>query len=332
MGKPMIGSARIDENGRAYGGAAGDQTGREVMTQAYYTHKLGWYVLRPKIAAQAEAIAADMEAMCANDKIGYDQLQRNSLYKISEPVGFDCAKVATACETDCSGGVRVCCAHAGIMTDVAFRTTNERAVLMATGAFELLTDVKYTAHPQGAYLKRGDILGTLTQGHTGVVLTNGDKAEATPTQTHTLGSRELAKGDKGADVTALQEALARLGHDPKGIDGDFDPNTEKAVKAFQRARGDLDVDGIYGRNTHAALMDALGGLDADDATEPTKNVTITAAGNWNVRKGPGTNYGVLSVVSKGATLPYVSKAENGWVQVEINGTTGWVAGKCAEVK
>ena len=305
----MIGSARIDENGRAYGGAAGDQTGREVMTQAYYTHKLGWYVLRPRVAAQAEAIAACMDAACKNDRIGYDQLQRNSLYKIAEPIGFDCAKVATACETDCSGLVRVCCARAGIMTVEAFRTTNEKAVLMATGAFELLTDVKYTAHTQGAYLKRGDILGTLTQGHTGVVLTDGDKAEATPAQTHTLGSRELAKGDEGADVTDLQEALVRLGYDPKGVDGDFGSNTEKAVKAFQRARGDLDVDGIYGRNTHTALMDALADLDADDATEPTKTVVISTAGNWNVRKGPGTNYGVLSVVSKGATLLYVSTAE-----------------------
>ena len=30
-----IGSARIDENGKAHGGAAGDQTGKEVSTQSW---------------------------------------------------------------------------------------------------------------------------------------------------------------------------------------------------------------------------------------------------------------------------------------------------------
>ena len=31
-----IGSARIDENGKAHGGQAGDQTGKEVSTQSWY--------------------------------------------------------------------------------------------------------------------------------------------------------------------------------------------------------------------------------------------------------------------------------------------------------
>ena len=32
----LIGSARIDENGRAHGGKAGDQNGKEVSTQNWY--------------------------------------------------------------------------------------------------------------------------------------------------------------------------------------------------------------------------------------------------------------------------------------------------------
>lgn len=35
----IVGSARLDENGNVSGGAAGDQTGREVSTQPYYMHK-----------------------------------------------------------------------------------------------------------------------------------------------------------------------------------------------------------------------------------------------------------------------------------------------------
>ena len=37
----IIGSARIDERGKISGGAAGDQTGSEVSTQAFYVHSKG---------------------------------------------------------------------------------------------------------------------------------------------------------------------------------------------------------------------------------------------------------------------------------------------------
>ena len=41
-----IGHASIDENGRAQGGKAGDQTGKEVCTRNWYKHSKGWRVLR----------------------------------------------------------------------------------------------------------------------------------------------------------------------------------------------------------------------------------------------------------------------------------------------
>jgi len=43
-----LGSARIDENGQAHGGAAGDQIGKEVSTQSWYAHSKGWVLLRAK--------------------------------------------------------------------------------------------------------------------------------------------------------------------------------------------------------------------------------------------------------------------------------------------
>ena len=49
-----IGSARIDENGKAHGGAAGDQTGKEVSTQSWYAHTKGWVLLRAKSAEARE--------------------------------------------------------------------------------------------------------------------------------------------------------------------------------------------------------------------------------------------------------------------------------------
>ena len=61
-----IGSARIDENGNAKGGKAGDQTGKEVSTQSWYRHSKGWRVFRAKDPAVAERIAQDMQWACDN--------------------------------------------------------------------------------------------------------------------------------------------------------------------------------------------------------------------------------------------------------------------------
>ena len=110
-----IGSARIDENGRAMGGKPGDQTGRELSTQNWYLHSKVWRVFRAKSGTVAERIAWDMQAACDNPKIGYDQGDRGTLYSVAKPLGFNCSKVTTPCETDCSALVRVCCAYAGIM-------------------------------------------------------------------------------------------------------------------------------------------------------------------------------------------------------------------------
>lgn len=169
-----IGSARIDENGHARGGKIGDQTGKEVSTQNWYKHSKGWVVIRAKGAFEAERIAQAMEAACKNNNIGYDQGNRLSLWNKAKPKGFFPGLVDEKCETDCSALVRVCCAYAGIITP-NFTTANEKSVLKSTGDFYIITDSKVC--DSSAYLLRGDILCTKTQGHTVVVLTNGSKAE-----------------------------------------------------------------------------------------------------------------------------------------------------------
>lgn len=74
-----VGSARIDENGKAYGGKAGDQTGKEVSKQKYYVHSKGWRVIRAKDRSVALKISKAMKAACDNNKVGYDQWNRNTL-------------------------------------------------------------------------------------------------------------------------------------------------------------------------------------------------------------------------------------------------------------
>lgn len=176
MSKVKFAGASIDERGKASGGKAGDQTGREVKIEDYYLHSKGWRVFRPLSPEVANKIAYDAEAAAKNNKIGYDQGQRNTLYTYAKKVGFDCAKVTTACECDCSALVRVCLAYAGIDVPASFRTVNEPTNLMKTGAFKELKGDKYTK--KGDYLRKGDILVTPKQGHTVVVITDGKNAYA----------------------------------------------------------------------------------------------------------------------------------------------------------
>ncbi len=314
----MIGSARIDENGKARGGKAGDQTGRELSTQKWYKHEKGWRVFRAKVEEVAEKIAWDMQAACDNKNIGYDQGERLTLYEVSKPLGFNCAAVKTPCETDCSALVRVCCAYAGVMLP-NFRTPTEPKVLLDSGAFIELTGARYT--DASTYLKRGDILCTKTQGHTVVVLSNGSKAGSTVAPV--VG---LSRGDKGSKVKEMQRALLIWKPDclpVYGADGEFGAETENAMKAYQTA-ANLPVTGVYDEATRKAL-NSIGAPE-----------WAVMDGDMNVRSAPGTDARVLGVVKKGAKLPYEgeSKEVNGrlWYCVEYLGENAWISSKYSHIE
>lgn len=155
-----IGSARCDERGKLTGGTAGDQTGKEVSEQSFYVHKKGWYILRPKSIGHAMAIAERMHTACNNPNLGYDQSNRGGVIKY----GID-TKTKTEC--DCSALVRACVKEATGKDPGNFTTSNEVAVLSATGLFE-----KPVAYTSKTILCTGDILVTKTKGHT-VICTAG---------------------------------------------------------------------------------------------------------------------------------------------------------------
>lgn len=68
----------------------------------------------------------------------------------------------------------------------------------------------------------------------------------------------LRKGAKGAGVKAVQQALIQLEYQVDGgVDGDFGPGVERAVKAFQD-KYDLKVDGVVGAITLKAMDEKLG--------------------------------------------------------------------------
>lgn len=164
--KVILGHAYCDENGGASGGKAGNQSGRELRFQEWYLRSKGWtHVFRAKDKEVALKIAKAMTDAVKNQKIGYDQSQRTTLYDEAVKKKFDLSKIKKACETDCSALVSVCVNAAGIEVSKDMYTGNEAKVLKATKQFEDLTDAKYLTTAENLIV--GDIL--LGEGHTAVV-------------------------------------------------------------------------------------------------------------------------------------------------------------------
>lgn len=253
-----IGHASIDENRKATGGSPGDQTGKEVCIRNWYNGSWA-YVARAKDSAVAEKIAATCEAGCANPQIGYCQGHRNSLMTQAKTVNYDLSKITTPCEADCSSFVSVC-VRAAINRDFwagnAPTTRSLKTALIATGAFEIITDSKYLTSSD--YLKRGDILCNPGK-HTVMVLDTGARAgnvsEPDTVATYAVMLPIIRKGDTGETVRAMQILLLGRGCDPgkAGFDGDFGSATLVALKKFQAANG-LPVNGECGPKTWAKLL------------------------------------------------------------------------------
>ena len=331
MATVYVGSARSDENGKAYGGKAGDQkSGKEVSKQSWYKHSKGWRVFRAKDPEHAALIGKLMEEFCNSNLIGYDQHQRHTLYNDLKKRGFESFVPSKAVETDCSALVRTCLAFCGIDVPEEFRTGNMPKYLLNSGMFVELKGSKYT--DQSAYLGAGDILVTKTSGHTVVVLNNGSKYEgAVEEKEYALGERIIRNGDEGPDVKTMQEYLLKLDFDlgKWGADGDFGDATEQAVIAFQRLN-DLDDDGEYGPKTHAAMMEQLELFDAEPAPEDARDVVIRG-GDCFVRTAPNTDGAKLGVAYDGDRLPYGGVTEGGWHLVAYKNQNAWVSGKYAEL-
>lgn len=166
--------ASIDENGHARGGAVGDQTGREVKTGEYYNFGQT-VVIRCKDRKKAHKIANSAKYIAESNLCGYDQNNRESLFRELVKVGFDYKALTAKTETDCSALVAcaVACAYGKELIPRACWTGNLEPALVKTGEFQVLT--KPIKDP--SYLMKGDIILN-KQAHVIICLENGSKAEA----------------------------------------------------------------------------------------------------------------------------------------------------------
>ena len=261
-----IGHASIDENGNASGGAAGDQTGKELCTRDWYTK--GWNVLlRPLSSDLAEKSAAAMEEACRNELIGYDQSGRNTLYEKAKAVNFLLDAIEKACECDCSSLVHVCAIAGGASLTYGSNGYTTRTMVkafVASGDYVKITDSKYLTSDK--YLQRGDIL--VKEGsHTAMVLTDGSAAspsyvpvtvpfEDNATIYYSIRVPLLQKGMARDAVKTMQHLMFYRGYDvPKT--GVFDEETALAVMQFQKDMN-LEVDAKCGGETWNALLRLTG--------------------------------------------------------------------------
>lgn len=174
----LISNCGSDENGKINGGNAGDQTGKEWCIRNWYSRPWTCVLRHPDKDVRA-LLASLGEKAALNDKIGYDQNQRDTYWKELQKANYDPSAIEAACEADCSSGVIANVKAAGYILGntklqkcTATYTGNMRAGLKAAG-FEVLTDNKYIA--SSAYLLAGDIL--LADGkHTATNFTDGTKS------------------------------------------------------------------------------------------------------------------------------------------------------------
>lgn len=254
-----ISNSGCDENGNYRNGVAGDNNGKEWRIRDWYSRPWNCVLRHPD--ANVRSYIAHLAVQSAeNDKIGYDQNQRNTFWTQLQKVGYDPSKITVACESDCSAGVIAITKAVGHLLGIdklknigATYTGNMRSAYLSAG-FMVLTADKYT--DQDDYLLAGDILLNDAH-HVATAVTNGryGSSDGTVNTDEEYDMPLLKKGSKGTAVKVLQVILGGL-----TVDGDFGWKTLNSVINFQKKAFPNDKsewDGEVGAKTWKKLLDTL---------------------------------------------------------------------------
>ena len=328
-----ISNSGKDENNTYHGGKAGDQSGHEWELKKWYSRP--WTVVLRWPDINVGLLIARLSCAAAlNNKIGYDQWQRDTYWKELQKVGYDPSKIVTACEEDCTAGVSANVKAAGALLGIKAleklplcSSRNMRQEFTKAG-FQALTASKYLTGPD--YLLPGDVL-LCEDHHAAANVSYGVKVwpkdGAIPDAPEIEPRPEgLSRGDHGSAVERMQYSLLMWYPDCLpiyGADGDFGAETEAAVKAFQEDNG-LPVTGVYDEATRKALAEVTAG---------GKKYVIVTGDSVNVRTAPNTTGKILGVVHEGYRLPHQGQdSDAGWHLVEYDGQNAWISGKYSVVE
>lgn len=211
----MIVHASISEHGNTgWDGRAkaGDQTGREVYTRAFY--RKPWNImLRYKdagIALKASKIAVKL---AHSNLVGYDQSERNTLYKALKKHNWDVdayIRSGKKTETDCSAFVYACfcCVVPGMRSSGNAPTTATMRAVYRKHGFGVYVSDKYLS--SDAYLKPGDVL-VKEHGHTAMNVSTGSKVtvKADKPKKDNSGSVAINKSPKFKGIVTAESLSVR---------------------------------------------------------------------------------------------------------------------------
>lgn len=175
-------NASISENGNVgWDGNAksGDQTGKEVFIRSWYSKPWDIMLRYPDKSISRKAAATAVKLANSN-LVGYDQSERNSLYKALKKYNFDVdayIKSGEKTETDCSAFVYAvfACFIPPMRSDNNAPVTLTMRALYKEWGFVVHTGVGYLS---GNNLINGDILVN-EHSHTAIA-TNGNAGDTTP--------------------------------------------------------------------------------------------------------------------------------------------------------
>ncbi|HZJ57724.1 MAG TPA: peptidoglycan-binding protein [Clostridia bacterium] len=145
------------------------------------------------------------------------------------------------------------------------------------GSFGGITYSAVIAFQKGSGLQVDGVAGPMTWA---ALLSEGSSPKGSGSSGIT-STGALKRGSKGGAVTDLQKVLKDLGYLSGKVDGSFGPQTERDVKAFQKANG-LVVDGKAGPKTMARLNDIIAkgqGSTSDRGSEGKPTPPISGAVN-----------------------------------------------------
>lgn len=320
--------ASISENGNAgWDGKskAGDQTGKEVCTRAWYNKSWNFVARYPDATIRAKA-AEIAKKLAKSNLVGYDQSQRNTLYQALKKNNFDvdkyiASKVKT--ETDCSAFMYACyaCVLPSIRSDSNAPATSGMKSAYEKFGFQILTASKYLTSDN--YLVVGDVI-VRSGHHTAMAITKGSKVTdsavvsttiSTTTTATTYNKNTVLKATnsiKGVQTylnTYYLNALKKVGS-KLDVDGEWGPKSQKALTAalqweLNAYGASIDIDGDFGSKSQSAWTDKVGTLKSGSKNIfvtfvqmiiVSKGITLSGGidGDW----GSGTTTGVNTLLGK----------------------------------
>lgn len=160
--------------------------------------------------------------------------------------------------------------------------------------------------------------------------TPGSSSSTTPTTPTTPTTTLLKHGSRGEAVKTLQQNLIKLGYDcgPDGADGQFGYNTLKAVTKFQKEHN-LEVDGVVGPLTQAAIQKALGSDSTAPAPTPSpsegdKDETFKVGDKVKIKDGATYYGGIIKVpqfVLNDVWIIYAINGDRAVINKNVSGTS-----------